>query len=232
VGGIGRIILTRRAAMALLGVAGLAACDQAAGSRAPPRARTRPAARHRRPRLAATRPSSHPAGRQWWPLTPPASSAGRCRCQWGRTWTPTSARWSTATRFTPPRATSCAPWPRPTAGDAGGCRLAASSTTPPFRAGSWSCGSARWTAASCSAWTRPSAGCGGATRASLASCRGSTSPAPTARSPLSASTARWWCWIATTAPRAGPGVAGTGNAEGLHRRRQPYAAGRWRPGGL
>jgi outer membrane protein assembly factor BamB len=33
-GGIGRIILTRRAAMALLGVAGLAACDQAAGSRA------------------------------------------------------------------------------------------------------------------------------------------------------------------------------------------------------
>jgi outer membrane protein assembly factor BamB len=34
VGGIGRIILTRRAAMALLGVAGLAACDQAAGSHA------------------------------------------------------------------------------------------------------------------------------------------------------------------------------------------------------
>jgi outer membrane protein assembly factor BamB len=34
VGGIGRIILTRRAVLALLGVAGVAACDQAAGSRA------------------------------------------------------------------------------------------------------------------------------------------------------------------------------------------------------
>ena len=33
-GGIGRIILTRRAVLALLGVAGVAACDQAAGSRA------------------------------------------------------------------------------------------------------------------------------------------------------------------------------------------------------
>jgi outer membrane protein assembly factor BamB len=36
VGGIGRSILTRRAVLALLGVAGVAACDQAAGSRATP----------------------------------------------------------------------------------------------------------------------------------------------------------------------------------------------------
>src|SRR6266542_4407903 len=94
---------------------------------------------------AATRRRRRRGARRSSPTTVPATGAGRCPCRSARSSTATSARWWMATPSTPPRATSCAPWPPATAASAGAWPWAARCTTPrSATASSWSA-SGRWT---------------------------------------------------------------------------------------